>query len=99
MRPLARRQIAPWRTREQDPVDPAESPPAVYPRDAAELILEHRPDDAPFAIGEFMAHDSKRMFGSLNHTYTNVLKSPFVLPESAAKQTWHHICGSSHFDP
>src|SRR5262249_35329745 len=31
------------------------------------LVREHRFDDAPFAVAEFIAHDSMLRLGSLNH--------------------------------
>jgi hypothetical protein len=31
------------------------------------LVRQHRPDGSPFKVGEFVAHDSKFQFGSLNH--------------------------------
>ena len=61
------RQIAPRRARPQDPEDAIDDKQVVYAGNAARFVGEHRFDDAPFAVAEFMAHDSKLHFGSLNH--------------------------------
>ncbi len=44
-------------------------------------------DDAPFAVGEFIAHDSKLRFGTWNHIYANGINTPSKFLDSAAKQT------------
>src|SRR3954465_14001085 len=61
------RQIAPWRTRTQDPEDAIEHAAVVYTRNAARLVRQERLDGSPFVVGEFVAHDSRLRFGSLNH--------------------------------
>jgi hypothetical protein len=43
--------------------------PIGYPRHAAWLIRQHRSDDAPFAVAEFIARDSRLQFRSLNHVH------------------------------
>ena len=61
------RQIAPRRARTQDPKDAIEHAPVIYTRNAARLVRQERLDGGPFIIGEFVAHDSRLRFGSLNH--------------------------------
>jgi hypothetical protein len=41
--------------------------PVVHTRHAARLVRQERLDGNPFIIGEFVTHDSKPQFGSLNH--------------------------------
>ena len=41
--------------------------PTVYAGNATCFVREHRFDDAPFAVAELIAHESKLQFGSLNH--------------------------------
>lgn len=41
--------------------------PRVGARPDARLVRQKRFDGVPFIIGEFVAHDSKLRFGSLNH--------------------------------
>jgi hypothetical protein len=36
-------------------------------RQTARLVRQERFDGGPFVIGEFVAHDSRLQFGSLNH--------------------------------
>ena len=61
------RQIAPRRARTQDPKDAVEHAAVIYTRHATRLIRQERPDGGSFIIGEFVAHDSRLRFGSLNH--------------------------------
>ena len=63
------RQIAPRCARPQDPEDTIEDTPVVYAGDAAWFVREHRLDDAPFAVAQFIAHESRLHFGSLNHAW------------------------------
>src|SRR5437667_9033496 len=65
--PVDYRQVPPWRPRPQDPEDAIEDTPVVHAGNAARFVREHRFDDAPFAVAEFIAHDSMLHFGSLNH--------------------------------
>src|SRR5262249_13388606 len=60
------RQIAPRRARPQDPEYAIEDTPVVHAGNAARLVREHRFDDAPFVVAEFIAHESMLPFGSLN---------------------------------
>jgi len=52
------RQIAPGRSRSQNPENTVEHTAIVYPRNPTRLIGQHRLDGGPFIIGEFIAHDS-----------------------------------------
>jgi hypothetical protein len=69
VRPKVLRQISPWRSRPQYPEDAVEHPPVVHPRHAARLVRKERPDGSPLIVGEFVSHDSRPRFGSLNHFY------------------------------
>jgi hypothetical protein len=60
-------QIAPRGTRPQHPEDDIEDPPVVHAGNAVRFVREHRFDDAPFAVTEFVAHELKLPFGALNH--------------------------------
>src|SRR5215469_12724073 len=60
------RQIPPRRARAQDPEDAIEDTPIGHAGNAARLVREHRLDDAPLAVTEFIAHDSMLHFESLN---------------------------------
>lgn len=42
-------------------------PPVVHAGNAARLVREPRLDEVPFAVVEFVAHDSPLQFRSLNH--------------------------------
>ena len=61
------REIAPRRARTQDPEDAIEDTPVVDAGNATRFVREHRFDDAPFAVTEFVAHELKLPFGALNH--------------------------------
>jgi hypothetical protein len=61
------RQIAPRRARAQDPKDAVEHAPVINTGHTARLVRQKRFDGVPFIIGEFVAHDSRLRFGSLNH--------------------------------
>jgi len=61
------RQIAPGRSRSQDPENTVEDTTVVHPRDATRLVGQHRFYDSPFIVSESIAHDSRPPFGSLNH--------------------------------
>jgi DDE superfamily endonuclease len=58
------RQIAPWRSRSQDPEDAVKDAAVVYPRNATRLVRQHWLDSSPFIIGEFVAHDSSPGLGA-----------------------------------
>ena len=71
---IGRWQDAPWRTRAQNPKDAIEHATAIYPPNAARLVRQHRLDRGPFIIAEFVAHDLKLQFRSLNHVHGNSIK-------------------------
>jgi hypothetical protein len=60
-------QIAPRRSPTQDPQDAIEHATIIYTRNAARLVQQHRFDAAPIILAEFIAHDSRLQFESLNH--------------------------------
>ncbi len=62
------RQITPGCPRSQDPEDAIQDTAVVHTGHAAWLVRQHRLDGSPFFVGEFVAHDSKPRFGSLNHS-------------------------------
>ena len=64
--PEAVGQIAPRSTGSQDPEDAIEDTAVVHAGHAARLVRQHRLDGSPFKVGEFVAHDSRLQFGSLN---------------------------------
>jgi len=45
------------------PEDAIEDTPVVYAGNAPRLVREHRFDDPPFAVAEFIAHNSMLPFG------------------------------------
>jgi hypothetical protein len=47
--------------------DDVENAPVVNTGNAARFVRERRPDYIPFAVAEFISHDSKLSFWSLNH--------------------------------
>jgi hypothetical protein len=49
------------------PKNAIEDPPVIHPRHAARLVGEHRLDDTPLMVIEFVPHDSRLHFGTLNH--------------------------------
>jgi len=44
-----------------------DSYPVIYTAHAARLVRQERLNGYPFIVGEFVAHDSRPPFGSLNH--------------------------------
>jgi hypothetical protein len=52
------RQIAPGRSRSQDPENAVENTAVIHSRDATRLVRQHGLDDGPLVIVEFVAHDS-----------------------------------------
>jgi hypothetical protein len=52
----------------KDPEDTIEDTTVVHPWNAARLVRQHRFDGSPLMVGEFVAHDSRLQFASLNHT-------------------------------
>jgi hypothetical protein len=86
-------QIAPWCTRTRNPKDAIEYATVIYTTTAARLVRQHRLDGGLFIIAEFVAHDSKLQFWSLNHVSGSAINPPaygiaanalYLLPLSAA---------------
>src|SRR5947208_1463641 len=57
----------PRRARAQDPKDAVEHAPIINTGHTARLVRQKPFAGVPFIIGEFVAHDSRLRFGSLNH--------------------------------
>jgi hypothetical protein len=60
-------QVAPWSTSAEDPEDATEHTTVVYTPDPTGFVRQHRFDGGPFVVAEFVAHDSRLRFWSLNH--------------------------------
>ena len=93
------RQVAPRRTRTQDPKDTVEHAPVVYTRHTARPVRQKRLDGGLFTIAEFVAHDDFRLrFRSLNHAPGDIINllrpaeadasTLILLPLSEAQPTW-----------
>jgi hypothetical protein len=67
----------------QDPGDAIEDTTVVYPRNSTRLVRQHRLDGGPFIVGEFIAHGSKPLFGSLNHRRKAKHNAPWPTPHRA----------------
>ena len=52
-----------------EPEDAIEHATIIYTPNAARLVRQHRFDGGPFIVAEFVAHDSRLQFRSLNHAY------------------------------
>jgi predicted secreted protein len=96
--PIVLWQVAPRRTRTQDPEDAVEHATVIYTPNTARLVRQHLFDGSPFLITEFVAHDSKLRFGSLTHAPGGTIKpeGPIaananaltLLPLLEHQQTW-----------
>src|SRR5262245_34636178 len=73
------RQVAPRGTRTQDPKDAIEHATIIYAPNAARLVRQQRFDGGPFAIAEFVAHDSRVRFRSLNHVSGAAINLPRLI--------------------
>jgi len=78
------RQITPGCSGSQDPEDAIEDTTVVYPRNSTRLVRQHRLDGGPFIVGEFIAHGSKPLFGSLNHRRKAKPNAPWPTPAPGA---------------
>ncbi len=58
-RTVALGQIAPWRTRAQDPKDAVQHSAVVNPRNASRLVRQQRLDNAPLEIGQIVSAHSE----------------------------------------
>ena len=67
---------------------PLRDTPVVHAGNAAGLVREHRFDDAPFAVAEFIAHDSMLPFGSLNHAQDQGINGQTACPLLEGKRTY-----------
>src|SRR5206468_3463645 len=95
------RQIAPRRARTQDPKDAVEHAAIIYTRHAARLVRQKRLDGGPFIVGEFVAHDSRLRFWSLNHAPSGIFNplgsvttddnTPVLFPLSGVQPTWRGL--------
>jgi hypothetical protein len=82
------RQIAPGRAGPQDPEDAIKDSPVVHAGNATRFVREHRPNDVPFEVGEFVTHDSMLQFGSLNHVQDPRIKGESAFPRLEGEQTY-----------
>ncbi len=73
----------------------------IHARNAARLVRQEWLDGCPFIVGEFVAHDSRLQFGSLNHAPGGITNPPrpimtdantlISLPLSGAQPTWRDM--------
>ena len=56
-----------------EPKDAIEYATVIYTRNAARLVRQHRFDGGPFIIAEFVAHDSRLQFRTLNHAPARII--------------------------
>src|SRR6266545_53311 len=101
VRPKVLRQITPRRTRTQNPKDAVKHAPVIYTGHAARFVRQVRLDGSPFIIGEFIAHDSRFQFGSLNHAPGGIINPPgsvmtdantlFCFRFRGAQPTWRDL--------
>jgi hypothetical protein len=82
------RQIAPWCARPQHPEDAIEDASVVHAGNATRLVREHRFDDAPFAVAQFIAHDSMLHFESLNHAQDQGINGQTACPLLEGERTY-----------
>jgi hypothetical protein len=75
-------QVAPGRTRTEDPKDAIEHATIIYTPNATRFVRQHRFDGGPFIIAEFAAHDSRLPFRSLNHVHGSVINPQWVIAAS-----------------
>jgi hypothetical protein len=85
--------------RPQDPEDAIEDTPVVHAGNAAWFVREHRFDDAPFAIAEFIAHDSMLHFGSKNHAQDQGIKVQTACPLLEGERTYSRHRENDAIDP
>ena len=62
-------------------------------------VRKHRPDDASFAVAEFIAHDSWLRFRSLNHGRGDDINSKPAFPKLDANRTCQGHGETDAFDP
>ena len=76
-----------------------EDPPVVHAGNTARLVREHRFDDAPFAVAEFIAHDSMLPFGSLNHAQGHGINGQTACPLLGGERTYGRHSEIDAIDP
>jgi len=54
-----------------DPKDKVRDAPVVNTGNATRLVRKEQPDGSPFGLREFIPHDSRLLFGRLNHVQTD----------------------------
>jgi hypothetical protein len=64
---------------QQDPKDAIERATIIYSPNATLLVPQHRFNGSPFVIAEFVAHDSRLRFRSLNHIHGVTYKPQCLL--------------------
>ena len=90
------RQIAPWRARSQDPEYALEHPPVIHTRYATGLVRKERPDGGLLIVAEFVADDSRLLFGGSRATQHHQPATPvmtdtnslILVPLSGVQPTW-----------
>src|SRR5665811_2279169 len=83
----------------QDPKDTVEDAPVVHTRHAAWLIREEQPDGGPFIFREFIPHDSRLRFRSLNHANADDFNTEPVFPRLPANRTYRGRGKTDQIDP
>jgi hypothetical protein len=63
------------------------------------FVRKHRVDETPFAVGEFVAHDSKLQFKSLNHVYADATNIEIRFRYQPLTGRGTLIIATSQFDP
>src|SRR4051794_32892558 len=81
---------------------PIEDTPVIHPRHAARLVRQNRLDGSALMVEEFVVHDSRLQFRSLNHTPGSTINprrpvmtdndALLLLPLSGAQPTWRTCC-------
>jgi hypothetical protein len=66
---------------------------------AARLIRKHRLDDGPLMVTEFIAHDSRLQFGSLNHVRADIFKGKPPCPQWPDDRTYQRLGKTDVKDP
>src|ERR1043166_2447916 len=81
------------------PEDAIEDASVVHARNATRLVREHPFDDPPFAVAEFIAHDSMLPFGSVNHAKDHGINGQTACPLSGASGPTAGTAKSTAIDP
>ena len=70
--PIAFGYLRPWRAGAKTPENAVQDPPIIDPGNTARLVRKERPDSSPLKVSEFVSHDSRPRFGSLNHAHLDI---------------------------